>query len=129
MKSKRQKSIEKTTSRYWLKKADLAWGKHIHTIYDKCLISNGCCAGPLQAHHLINRAIRATRHCPKNGVLLCSYHHIWSNTLSAHGAPLAFAKWLIENRPERYKWAMEHHDDWKIGKPDYKAAYDRLEAL
>jgi hypothetical protein len=125
MKSKRQKSADDPRSKYWLSKADSAWGQHVHSRYSRCAV-NDHCAGNLEAHHLLSRSIRATRHDPENGVILCSLHHKYSPHLSPHAAPLQFAEWLRVNLPEKYEWVMAHRNDWRTIKADYKTAYERL---
>jgi len=44
-------------------------------------------------------------------------------------APLAFADWLDEYRPEEAQWCRDNK--WKVAteKPDYKAAFERLTAI
>ncbi len=124
-KSKLQKRIEDVSSTYWLSRADDAWSDLIHTVYQGCAVNHDC-SGPLEAHHIVNRARRATRHNPWAGILLCSTHHQWSVGLSAHIASLAFAEWLQINRPRQWEWACEHKFDPNPEKPDYKAAMERL---
>lgn len=122
MKSKRQKSRDNPLSNLWKHKADAAWGQWVHSNYDRCAVNNKDCAGKLEAHHLISRTIRATRHCRENAILLCSMHHKYSPHLSPHMAPLQFAEWLQRNLPDRWNWVIEHRMDWKHIKADYKAA-------
>lgn len=117
--------LQTPNSKAWLRKADAAWGAWVHARYDRCAVGVGC-AGRLEAHHLISRAIRCTRHAPENGILLCSLHHKFSNRLSPHGAPLQFAAWLQEHQPETWAWVQAHK--WASGKPDYESAYRRLTA-
>lgn len=124
-KSKRQKSKENPLSGLWKRKADAAWGACIHARHTRCAVNLGC-SGHLEAHHLISRSVRATRHDPENGILLCALHHKWSPHLSPHGAPLQFAAWLQEHQPETWAWVQAHKGDWKTRKADYKAAYERL---
>jgi hypothetical protein len=124
-KSKLQKKKDNPLSGLWKHKADAAWGAYVHARYNRCAI-NRCCSGRLEAHHLISRAVRATRHHPENSLLLCVWHHKYSPHLSPHGAPLQFAEWLRVNLPEKYEWAQAHRDDWKTIKADYKQAYERL---
>lgn len=53
----------------------------------------------LNAHHIIPREIKETRYELSNGATLCPRHHKYSVKLSAHRNPMAFALWLIDNRP------------------------------
>jgi len=121
-KSKLQKKKDNPRSKYWKTKSDDLWKKIIHLIYQRCAI----CENPnIEAHHLIGRANTATRHEIENGIGLCSKHHKWCNKLSAHGAPLAFAEWIKENKPETWEWCSQNKN--LVQKPDYEAAYYRLE--
>ncbi len=124
-KSKRQKSKDNPTSGLWKRKADAAWGAYVHARSNRCAVDVGC-SGRLEAHHLISRAVRATRHEPENGIILCSWHHKHSPHLSPHGAPLQFAEWLRVNLPERWEWVQAHKNDWQTQKANYKEAYERL---
>jgi hypothetical protein len=124
-KSKLQKNKENPRSKYWKTKADGLWGAVIHEIYQYCPVDDEC-SGHIEAHHLISRANTATRHSIENGIGLCSLHHKFSNKLSAHGAPLAFAEWIQKKYPEKWDWCSENKH--KIQKPDYKEAYDDLVA-
>lgn len=122
-KSKLQKNKDNPRSKYWKTKADDLWGAVIHDIYKTCIIGEDC-TGRVEAHHLISRANTATRHSIENGVGLCSLHHVFSNRLSAHGAPLAFSEWLQEEHPDKWEWCSENK--FKVAKPDYEAAYGLL---
>ncbi len=121
-KSKLQKKKDNPRSKYWKTKADKLWGEAIHQIYKTCAICGGV---PVESHHLIGRANTATRHEIENGIGLCSLHHKWDNKLSAHGAPLAFSVWLQETHPDKWEWCSQNKN--RLEKPDYKAAYERLE--
>lgn len=125
-KSKLQKKKDDPLSGFWKRRADAAWGAWVHANYRTCAVNNGHCAGHLEAHHLISRAVRATRHCKGNGILLCSFHHKYSPHCSPHGAPLQFAEWLQINKPEKWEWAMTHRNDWKTIKANYKEAFRNL---
>ena len=86
-----------------VKKADLEWYICIHI--------EGVCAvcgmnRQLEAHHIVPRSHKATRHAVENGVLLCAEHHRGKD--SAHNAPLWFMAWLKENRPWQAKWVEEN---------------------
>jgi len=109
-------------SKYWKTRADAAWGELIHR-RNECAVGVGC-AGNLEAHHLISRSNVCQRHDPENGILLCSKHHKFDPKLSAHKAPMAFSEWVQNNLPEA--WAYCSENKYKIGKADYKAAYERL---
>ena len=122
-KSKLQKKKDNPRSKYWENKADEVWGELVHTLYNHCLINEDC-AGNLEAHHLISRANKMTRHKIENAVLLCSKHHKFCNKLSAHGAPLAFSEFLQEKHLHIWEWCSEHK--YETGKPDYQAAYQEL---
>jgi hypothetical protein len=124
-KSKRQKSIDNPTSNYWKHKADAAWGAYMHRRYNRCAVNQDC-AGRLESHHLLSRAVRATRHDPANGIMLCSLHHKYSPHCSPHGAPLQFAQWLQTNLPDKWDWVQRHKNDWRTQKANYKEAYERL---
>tara|TARA_R110002126_G_scaffold110987_3_gene248762 strand:- start:907 stop:1305 length:399 start_codon:yes stop_codon:yes gene_type:complete len=118
-----QKRKNNSSSKLWRTKADKAWGQIIHQD-ETCLISDQYCAGKLEAHHLISRAKVFTRHELINGVLLCSFHHKYSRECSPHMGPIGFADYLQHNEPAQYQWVLDNK--WKTGKPDYKAAYERL---
>lgn len=129
-KSNLQKKKADPKSSYWRKKADSLWGELIHSLYSMCDVGRTgegpSCSGNLEAHHLISRGNRATRHNVINGILLCSSHHKFSNKLSAHGAPLAFSEWLQTYRSRQWGWCSENK--FKIGEYDYKQAYEDLMA-
>jgi len=124
-KSKLQKKKDDHKSKYWQNKADSLWGAVIHEIYSCCPVDDEC-AGNMEAHHLISRSNKATRHSIENGICLCSKHHKFCNKLSAHKAPLAFAEWLQKKFPEKWEWCSENKH--KVNKPDYFEAYKKLEA-
>lgn len=111
-------------SKYWQTKADDLWGAVIHEIYQRCAVESPDCKSDVQAHHLIGRANKATRHSIENGIGLCSKHHIFDNKLSAHGAPLAFAEWLQTAYPDKWEWASRNK--FSLAKADYQQAYSGL---
>lgn len=103
-KSALEKKKSDPNSAYWKKKADMAWGAVVHGAGGGCVCAIlGDCKGPLEAHHLITRGIISTRHDPRNGVLLCSYHHKWSKKCSPHMAPLEFAFYLQRFKPRLWQ--------------------------
>jgi len=124
--SQLQKRKDKVSSPYWRKKAMAAWSKLVRLSFcNKCAI---CGESPCEAHHIIPRSRHANEQNPMNGIALCASHHKWSNVLSAHGAPMAFAEWLQKNRPEQWEWICEHKFDI-CQKPDYKLRYEQLATM
>lgn len=111
-------------SKYWQSKADSLWGAVIHEIYPSCPVNNDC-AGNMEAHHLISRSNKITRHSIENGICLCSKHHKFDHKLSAHKAPLAFSEWLMKKHPISWEWCSENKHN--IQKPDYEEAFKDLQ--
>jgi len=127
-KSKLQKRKDNPRSKYYLRQADALWGKTMHRLYDTCAVNNGDCAGKVEAHHLIHKHTKSLRHDPLNCLPLCTWHHVFSPELSAHGAPIDFAEWLKENRYDKWKWVMAHKN--RVGvKPDYQHAIEVLKGM
>lgn len=111
------------------RKCDKLWAEITHTLSrQKCLIRGQSHGGNLNAHHLLSRSLLATRHDPRNGVCLCSLHHIFSKTLSPHGAPLAFADYLHEHHEEICKWYQVARI-WKSTTVDLRNRLDALFAI
>ena len=111
--------------KFWRGRADLIWGLIIHGLYPRCPVEGqGDCSHQLDAHHLISRKLGSTRHCIENGIILCASHHTISDTMSAHGAPLAFADWMQEHRRDQYDWVRARRR--QVGKYNYKEAAERL---
>jgi hypothetical protein len=122
-KSALQKKKDNPRSKYWQTKADDLWKLIIHD-RQVCAVNNEGCSSKLEAHHLITRANKVTRHRIENGVLLCCNHHKFCTKLSAHKAPLAFSEWLQENDPDTWEWCSRNK--FKVGTYDYEAAYGLL---
>ena len=122
-KSKLQKKKDNPKSGYWLKKADALWGSIIHEIYPTCAVGHEC-SGQVEAHHLISRANRGTRHKITNGIGLCTKHHKFSPKLSPHGAPLAFAEWLVGADNEKWVWCSDNK--YKVLRYDYRQSHEEL---
>ena len=59
------------------------------------------------AHHIIPRQLKETRHLVMNGITLCPKHHRFSFELSAHQNPLAFFMWMKEKRSYQLRCVME----------------------
>lgn len=127
-KSATQKRKDNPRSGYWKNKADALWGEYVH-LSNRCAMAGTPghrCAGNLEAHHLISRAIVSLRHKPVNGILLCSLGHKYCTRLSPHMAPIGFSNWLEAHWPIKHAWAKSKQ--WATGKPDYRAACDELTA-
>jgi len=76
-----------------LQKDDREWSKKIREVYPECIICGSKVR--LNAHHIIPREIKKTRHELFNGVSLCPKHHKWGIN-SAHRNPLWFLLKLHE---------------------------------
>lgn len=98
-------------SKYWQAKAMREWVRIVHA-RGKCavctILGEHHGSGRMEAHHLITRSAPSCRFDPKNGCLLCSWHHKFSTELSAHKAPLAFYMFLERHYPESYAYARRH---------------------
>lgn len=78
-------------------KEDREWSKLVRDRdNNKCVVCER--AEKLNAHHIIPKENKETRHALINGISLCPLHHRFSRTLSAHQHPLAFFKWMEKHR-------------------------------
>jgi 5-methylcytosine-specific restriction endonuclease McrA len=100
-----------------LKHADKLWGQAMHDMYQHC----AKCGSPifLEAHHIIHRNHKLTRHDLLNGIMLCRSCHAW-----AHAHPKAFDEWLAFNKMAQWSWAQRNKN--RTGKPDYERAIREL---
>lgn len=80
------------------KELDLIWANKIKERDGWACVICGSKYAP-NAHHLIPRENKETRHNIENGITLCTKHHKFSRVISAHNNPLAFYMWL-----EKYKF-------------------------
>jgi len=88
------------------KKLDKAFSTYIRSIKKNCEY----CKNPAtNVHHIVGRRHLGLRWNPANACLLCSFHHIFSSTFSAHQTPTYFTDWLYEVRPAD----MEFLNKWK----------------
>lgn len=72
-----------------------------------------CGALGAHGHHILEKSVYPEyREEPMNLVTLCNWHHTMSGECSPHGdgkmAKINFNCWLRDNRPGKFKWAMEH---------------------
>jgi 5-methylcytosine-specific restriction endonuclease McrA len=123
-KSKLQKRKDDHNSRLWRNKADWAWREVCRILHDnKCVICNK--SENLNIHHLIPRQMGSHRHIVMNGIALCASCHKYSFELSPHKAPVAFFSWLINNKPDLWKWLANERPTRKPTK-SYKDVYEDL---
>lgn len=100
LKKKETKKYQLKQAKKELKRKDKEWSIKIRK--DLCLI---CCTGlNLNAHHLIPREIKETRHDLRNGVSLCAKHHKFSYEVSAHKNSAMFLLILKQKKLEQYNW-------------------------
>ena len=67
----------------------------------------------LTGHHLIPKHIIKHRSNIKNGITLCGTHHgRYGYIISPHNdSSFMFAVWMMENRPEQFKWVKENWNE------------------
>ena len=116
-KSKRQKRRDDPNSALWRNKADRAWSKAIREREDNMCVICGSRV-KIQAHHLLDRSLKAWRYEGDNGIALCPIHHKWSSALSAHKGGIAFTQWLQLHRPYLWETAASRADALRRGKKD-----------
>jgi len=127
-KSNLEKRRDNCRSGLWLKKADSIWRECIHLKYVHCCaVNNDKCSGPLNAHHLISRSHRLTRHDLMNGILLCYTHHLRSTECSPHGGPIGFNVFMETRFPIQHCWSKENRFRDPTEKPNYMEAVEHLE--
>lgn len=116
-------------SSYWMDKADKEWSALVHKEWnERCAFAGtfSPCAGPLQAHHVISRNKKDTRHDPMCGILLCYKHHLVCDACGAHRTAIGFSKALQQLYPKIYKWARERCHNYDSEKPNYRERYEEL---
>jgi hypothetical protein len=91
------------------KEADISWARQIK---DQAKWRCEICGSPDRpnAHHIIPREFRQTRHDLNNGISLCVKHHKFSLEISPHKNAFAFFEWLQKYFPEKYNYLKE---TWK----------------
>ncbi len=77
-----------------ISKLDKEWGRLVRERDGKCLYCGK--TDYIQAHHLFMRSRSATRFNLKNGISLCSAHHVFNSEFSAHRTPDKFKAWAKE---------------------------------
>jgi len=103
---KKTKTYHKKQERLKLKKLDTEWAKAVKNKYNnKCALCGN--EKLLNAHHIIPREIKETRHMIENGVALCPKHHKFDKTYSAHRNPLWFIIQLEKVCPDDLRKLME----------------------
>lgn len=83
------------------KKADDAWSKAVkERDGHKCAYCGK--TEYLNSHHIFSRKHMGLRWDLDNGITLCSGHHNFSTTFSAHKTPVEFIEWLKERNGEEW---------------------------
>lgn len=131
-KLKHSKEKENPSSSYWMNKADKIWSIFIKKRDRVCVI--GCspigyidpCFGPLESAHLIGRSVKKFRHDLNNGLALCSKHHNHSKVISYHSAMAAFIEWVMEFRPEQYRYWQKRKKRITSERVNFKEKHDQL---
>lgn len=88
-------------------KEDRAWALAVKERDNFACVICGSTIKP-NAHHILPRELHNTKLDISNGISLCVKHHLFSREISAHNNPLAFFKWMCDNRPEQiaYLWEL-----------------------
>jgi len=117
---KKKKVINKDTKKYktWRIKVDYKnnlkkWSKLVQERDgNKCCICGAI--AKIQSHHILDKKYYKEYSLEiNNGVSLCVLNHKWSK-FAAHTNPTWFTLWLMKNRPEQYKWVVEHIDEPEV---------------
>jgi hypothetical protein len=62
----------------------------------------------LESHHIYSRSNRSTRWDTINGICLCTGHHVFSSSFSAHKTPVEFTEWLYKEKGEAWMSELRH---------------------
>ena len=83
-----------------------AWAKQVkERDENKCVICGRI--DLINSHHIIPREVHAFRFIIENGISVCPNHHNFSRDISCHNNPFTFYLWLMNNRPEQFKFLKE----------------------
>lgn len=116
--------IKDEDSKYWRAKADTLWSRMVRGLAgNKCAICGS--ERMVQAHHLIPREVKHTRHALLNGLSLCCDHHKFSRVMSAHKSPVLLFHWIITKDPTRWAWLVGMLNG-KHEAVSYKKSYELL---
>lgn len=89
-----------------LTKEDKQWAKAVkERDRHKCVICGS--TERLNSHHIIVRENHKTKFDLKNGITLCSKHHLFCRKISAHNNPIGFFVWLEKNRPYQFSYLKD----------------------
>lgn len=92
------------------KRLETEWSNKIKGAYGWSCAVCGSVFKP-NAHHIVPREWKQYKFSTDNGISLCTNHHKFSRTLSAHNNPLAFFMWLEKYKPELYIIAKERQKE------------------
>ena len=93
-------------NKYWKTKAIALWREAVIRRWgDRCIV----CGNPnVQCHHGLTKGAHPEYIVNVyNGFPLCYAHHRGKGKPSAHTSPYAFAEWLAEHFPWRWKWIQK----------------------
>jgi len=97
------KKQQKINEKKELRLKDANWAKQVKERIPACVICGATIR--LNAHHIIPREIKETRHDPLNGISLCPKHHKFG-IFSAHRNPLWFLTLLKLKAPNKYNYLV-----------------------
>ena len=91
--------------------ADSIWSKAVKNDWaNKCAVCNR--KDSLESHHLIRKSsVNSHRYTLRNGICLCSTHHMFDHKCSPHAGDIGFSAWLVQHHPAIITWCEEHKSD------------------
>ena len=87
------------------------WRKAVRVLWaGRCAMNDPRCQGDLQCHHVEKRRYGILKHDPRNGILLCEFHHAYAETAAGRREvdALVDSEYLAERGAHDYKqWLIE----------------------
>lgn len=84
------------------KQADIEFSRMVRARDGCCMICGR--TDNLNAHHIIPREYRPTRHDARNAITLCILHHKFSLEISPHKNAFVFFLWYQKNFPDDWNY-------------------------
>ena len=94
---------KRDAARRKLKEADRQWRAAVLANWNGRCAYCGSAVRP-NCHHLFPRSIKQFRHDPKNAIVLCPLHHMFSRDISPHKNAAEFFFWLRLKQPAVWLW-------------------------